>query len=145
MGRYIDAERLIETHHFATRHRSYSLRDKYRLLRYGMGADAFNHGDYGRALELFESASQPPVSLGVDTFENQTSPRLDYYRGRTLEALGRKQDARRAYTRSIAGLSQLSGDRDSWSSDNFFMVLSLDRLGRAGEATQLEKHFVNFA
>ena len=145
MGRYSDAERLIETHRFATRHRSYSLRDKYRLLRFGMGAEAFNHHDYRRALALFESASQPPVSLGVDTFENQTSPRLDYYRGRTLEALGRHDDAHRAYMKSIAGLTQLSGDRDSWSSDNFFMVLSLDQLGRPGEATQLEKHFANFA
>ncbi len=145
MGRYKDAEHLIDTHTFATRHRSYGLRDKYRLMRCGMGAEAFNRGDYGRALQFFQSALHPPVSLGVDTFENQTSPRLDYYIGRTLEALGRKDDARRAYEKSIFGLKDLSGDRDSWSSENFFMVLSLDRLGRSEEATQLEKHFANFA
>jgi tetratricopeptide (TPR) repeat protein len=145
MGRYSEAERLIATHSFAIRHRSYGLRDKYRVLRCGMGAKAFLRGDYRQALELFESALHPPASLGVDTFDNQGSPRLDYYIGRTLEALGRNEDARRAYEKSIAGLQQLSGDRDSWSSDNFFMVLSLDRLGRSDEAGRLEKHFANFA
>lgn len=145
MGSYRDAERVIETHHFATRHRSYGLRDQYRLLRCGMGAQAFRRGDYRRALQLFESAFHPPVSLGVDTFADQPSPRIEYYIGRTLDALDEKDQARGAYEKSIAGLDQLSGDRDSWSSDNFLMVLSLDRLGRSDEATHLEKHFSDFA
>ena len=145
IGRYSGAEHLIATHTFAIRHRSYGLRDKYRLMRCGLGAKAFLQGEYRQALELFESALHPPASLGVDTFENQASPRLEYYIGRSLEALGRKDDASRAYEKSIVGLEQLSGDRDSWSSENFFMILSLDRLGRSDEAARLEKHFANFA
>ncbi len=145
MGRYKDAERLIATHDFAIRHRSYGLRDKYRLMCSGMAAVAFNSGDYGKALKLFQAALNPPASLGVDTFANQSSPHIEYYIGRTLDALGRKDEARQAYTRSIAGLAQLSGDRDSWSADNFFMVLALDRLGRSEEASRLEQHFLNFA
>jgi tetratricopeptide (TPR) repeat protein len=39
----------------------------------------------------------------------------------------------------------LSGDRDSLSSDNYFMVLALDRLGRREEADRLEKRFEEFA
>ena len=144
-GRYDEAERLVETHPFAPRHRTYTLRDKYRLMRYAMGAAAFNRKDYAGALKLFESALKPPVSLGVDDFQFQASPRLQYYLGRTLEALGRTPEAHQAYEKGLSGVEQLSGDRDSWNSENYFMVLSLDRLGRATEAVSLEKHFENFA
>ncbi len=144
-GRYDEAQRLIDTHQFATRHRTYSLRDKYRIMRYGLGAEAFDRGDYPQALKLFESALIPPVSLGVDTFQGQNSPRIYYYIGRTHDALGKKEEAREAYQKSITGVGQLSGDRDSWSSDNFFMVLALDRLGRHEEAVNLSKHFATFA
>jgi tetratricopeptide (TPR) repeat protein len=144
-GRYQDAEKLIATHEFEPRHRSYGLRDKYRAMRYGMGAAAFNQGRYAEALALFESSMKPPVSLGVDTFQFQSTPRLQYFLGRTLDALGRQAEARRAYEKGIEGVEQLSGDRDSWNSENFYMVLSLERLGRKAEASQLTKHFVDFA
>jgi tetratricopeptide (TPR) repeat protein len=144
-GRYDEAERLVESHPFAPRHRSYGLRDKYRLMRFAMGANAFNQKDYARAWKMFESAMQPPVSLGVDDFQSQMSPRLQYYLGRTLEALGRAGEARQAYEKGLSGVQQLSGDRDSWNSGNYFMVLSLDRLGRSAESAALEKHFENFA
>jgi len=144
MGRYGEAERLIQTHTFSPRHRSYGLRDKYRMMRYAGGAIAFNRGDYAAALQQFESSAKPPVSLGVDDFQFQASPRLQYYLGRTYEALDRKQEARAAYEKALVGVEQLSGDRDSWSSENYYMVLSLDRLGRGGEAAKLQKHFSDF-
>jgi tetratricopeptide (TPR) repeat protein len=145
LGRYDSAERLIQTHTFSTHHRSYTLRDEYRAMRYGLGGKAFNRRDFSRAQSLFDEALQPPVSLGVDTFQNQASPRLDYYRGRVLEAQGKTAEAHTAYERAIAGVQQLSGDRDSWNSENFFMVLALDRLKRQDEALKLEQHFVKFA
>lgn len=145
MGRYDEAQQLLETHQFSTRHRSYGLRDRYRVLRYGLGSQALNHGDYAAALSFFQSALHPPVSLGVDTFQNQNSPRLEYYIGRAQESLGRNDEARRSYERAISGMEQLTGDRDSWNSENFFMVLALDRLNRAEEAKKLEPHFVKFA
>ncbi len=144
-GRYNEAERLIETHAFAPRHRTYGLRDKYRVARYGEGAEAFKRGNYTRALELFQSSLRPPVSLGVDDFQAQASPRIEYYIGRTLEAMGQHDAALQAYQKSVAGMDQLSGDRDSWSSENFFMVLALERLGRGQEAARLTEHFKNFA
>jgi tetratricopeptide (TPR) repeat protein len=144
-GHYDDAARLIATHEFGPRHRSYGLRDKYRLLCYAQGADAFNRGDYAAAAKRFEAAAKPPASLGIDDFQSQSSPRQQYYLGRAYEALGRTEDARAAYQRATEGVSQLSGDRDSWNSENFFMVLSLDRLGRRAEADTLAKRFVSFA
>ena len=50
-GRYDEAEKLIATHQFAPRHRTYGLRDKYRFMRYGMGAAAFRAGEYEEALQ----------------------------------------------------------------------------------------------
>jgi tetratricopeptide (TPR) repeat protein len=110
-----------------------------------MGTVAFNHGKYAEALTLFEAAMQPPVSLGVDTFVFRASPQMQYYLGRTLEALGKKTEPKAAYEKGLEGIEQLSGDRDSWNSENFYMVLSLDRLGRADEAKKLIKHFQDFA
>lgn len=144
-GDYQAAEKLIETHRFAPRHRTYNLRDQYRYLRYGMGSVAFRKGAYEEALRLFQSALKPPVSLGVDDFQFQSAPRVEFYIGRTLEALGWKADAAAAYQTSVRGVESLSGDRDSWNSENFYMVLSLEKMGRAAEAASLLKHFEDFA
>lgn len=144
-GRYKDADEIVRTHTFAPRHRSTILRDEYRSLRYGMGAADFNRGDYAGALAEFQAALKPPVSLGVDDFQFVSTPRAYYYIGRTLEAMGRKQDADAAYNESIRGVDLLSGDRDSWNSDNFFAVLALQRLGQDEKARSLTSHFKGFA
>jgi tetratricopeptide (TPR) repeat protein len=81
----------------------------------------------------------------MDDFQDQVSPRLDYWRGRVLEASGRQSEARAAYEHALSGLTTLSGDRDSWSSENFSMTLALRRLGRAPEAAVLEEKFEEFA
>jgi tetratricopeptide (TPR) repeat protein len=144
-GRYPEAGRIVETHAFTPRHRSYGLRDTYRLMRSAAAARAFQRGDFPAALGLLDSALHPPVSLGMDDFEDQVSPRLDYWRGRVLEASGRQADAHAAYEHALSGLTTLSGDRDSWSSENFSMTLALRRLGRAPEAAVLEEKFEEFA
>jgi tetratricopeptide (TPR) repeat protein len=144
-GQYQDADAIVKTHTFAPRHRSTTLRDAYRNLRYGMGAVAFNHHDYAQALAIFQSALKPPVSLGVDDFQFESTPKVYYYIGRTLEALGRKQDAADAYRASASDIDLLSGDRDSWNSENFYAVLALDRLGEVDKARALIPHFDGFA
>lgn len=143
-GQYAEAERLIAEHTFSPRHRSYALRDKFRLMRYAEGAAALNRGDFAGALRKFEESARPPVSLGIDDFASQSTPRQQYYLGRAYEALGRKQDAQAAYAKASQGFDQLSGDRDSWSSENYFMVLALERLGTTAEAARLQKHFLDF-
>jgi tetratricopeptide (TPR) repeat protein len=144
-GKYQEAKSIIDDHTFAPRHRTYTVREEYRELNYGMGAVAFNKGDYAQALKLFQAALKPPVSLGVDNFELTSTPRADYYIGRTLEAMGRKEEAKQSYEHALRGIDQLTGDRDSWNSDNFYMVLSLERLGRHPQAQELSKHFSGFA
>jgi len=144
-GRYEEADQIVNTHKFLPRHRYTILRDEYRNLRYGMGAIAFNKGDYAQALLLFQSALKPPVSLGVDDFQFESTPRVHYYIGRALEALGRKDEAAAAYKKSTDGVDILTGDRDSWNSENYFMILSLEKLGRADRAKELLPHFEGFA
>jgi tetratricopeptide (TPR) repeat protein len=144
-GDYASATRIVESHTFAPRHRTYGLRDKYRMLRYAEGTSAFKQGDYARALQNFESARKPPVSLGMDDFESQVSPRLQYYLGRAHEAMGHTVEATQAYQKGLAGVESLSGDRDSWNSENWFMVASLVRLGRTAEADRLEMRFEDFS
>ena len=65
--------------------------------------------------------------------------------GRALEALGRTDAEKAAYTKAIQGVEQLSGDRDSWNSENFHMVLALEHLGRKEEAARLVGHFEEIA
>ncbi len=144
-GRYRDAEDIIAHHTFAPRHRTYTVREEYRELKYGEGAAAFNKGDYQQALQLFNEALTPPVSLGVDNFEHQSTPRIHYYIGRTYEALGQKEKARQAYEQSIYGVDHLVGSSDALSSENFYMLLSLDKLGRHQQAVDLMKQFQSFA
>ncbi len=145
-GKFQDAQQIVDHHIFLPVHRTYSLRDEYRELEYGMGAQAFNKGNYEQALKFFQAALKPPASLGMDDFELQSTPRIHYYIGRTLDALGRKQEAVQAYEESIRGVDQLTGGgSDSWSPENFFMVFSLQRLGRDQESAELVKQFQTVA
>jgi tetratricopeptide (TPR) repeat protein len=140
-GKYNDAQALIDQHTFAPRHRTYTVRTEYRQLKYGMGTVAFNKGQYEQALKLFEAALTPPVSLGVDNFTDQSTPRIHYYIGRTLDALGRKDEARKAYEESAARADRIAGAVGTMNADTFYTLFSLDRLGRHQEAADLLKHF----
>lgn len=60
-GKYAEAEHLIQTHRFAPRHRSYGLRDKYRIMRYAMASQAARRRDYATALR--ELDSQPATRI----------------------------------------------------------------------------------
>lgn len=144
-GDYSAVDSLISSHEFAQRHRDYGLRDKYRFMRYGLGARAYQKGEYNQALRQIELALFPPGSLGADDFEFQSAPRLYYYLGKVLEKSGDKAQAKESFEKSIVGWDQLSGDRDSWNSENFYMALSLDRLGRHEGARKMLQSMRNFA
>jgi tetratricopeptide (TPR) repeat protein/DUF971 family protein len=145
-GKFQAAQDIIDQHTFLPVHRTYTLRDAYRELKYGQGAQAFHEGNYQEALKFFQSALKPPASLGMDDFEMQSAPRIYYYIGRTYDAMGKKQEAEQAYKDSIRGVEQLTGGgSDSYSAENFFMTFSLDRLGRKKEAASLVKQFQTVA
>jgi tetratricopeptide (TPR) repeat protein len=143
--RYADAQAVVDTHKFQPRHRSYGLRDKYRFLQFGLAAAAFRAAQYDKALAHLQSAQKPPVTLGVDDFANQVTPRMAYYQARVLEAQGQPDAARKLYEQNVAIIPTLSGDRDSWSADNVYILYSLDRLNRRAEADRLVSRFENFA
>ncbi len=62
-----------------------------------------------------------------------------------LDKSGDKARAKETFEKSIVGWDQLSGDRDSWNSENFYMALSLDRLGRHEGAQKMLQSMRNFA
>lgn len=144
-GNYAEAGTIVRTHEFSPRHRDTQLRDQYRALMYAEGSRAYVGGNYEKALAAFHMAETPPASLGIDDFQFESTPRLHFYLGRTLEALHRKSEADGAYERTIKDVDLTAGDRASYNSDNFFMLLALDRLGRRQEADALAARFRAFA
>ncbi|MBN2288918.1 MAG: DUF5107 domain-containing protein [Candidatus Glassbacteria bacterium] len=144
-GDYRKADSLIHAHEFTQRHRHYGLRDKYRFMRYGMAARACQAGDYQEALRQYEMAMFPPSSLGADDFQYQMAPRLHYYQGMVYRKLGKEKQAIGAFESGITGWQQLSGDRDSFNSENFYIVLSMMELGRRAEAEDILRKMENFA
>ncbi|MBW7996121.1 MAG: DUF5107 domain-containing protein [Candidatus Glassbacteria bacterium] len=136
-GELAAAESLFTSHKFEQRHRDYSLRDKFRWLQYGFAAREFERGGYDDALEHLRQAQFPPSNLGVDDFQFQSAPRLHYYRGLVLEAAGRDSEAREAFQQSSTGWDQLAVDRDSWNSRNYYMALSLEKLGETAGSERI--------
>ena len=144
-GHYDQAGEIVRTHEFSPRHRDTQLRDQYRALMYAEGSRAYVREDYATALKLFHQAEAPPASLGIDDFQFQSIPRLHYALGRTLEAMHQMTQARQAYEQTIKDVDLTAGDRETWNSDNFLMLLALDRLGRTKEADALADQFRAFA
>lgn len=144
-GNYRSADSLIASHVFGQRHRDYSLRDKYRFLRYALGAKAFQRGDYTAARDEFERALYPPSSLGADDFQYQSAPRVHYYMGVSLLKNGRNADARAEFEKAASGWEFLKGDRDSYNSENLFMALALRELGQKEQSARLLDAMKRFA
>jgi tetratricopeptide (TPR) repeat protein len=144
-GRYSEADEVIAKHTFSPRHRDTQLRDTYRSLKYAEAGQAFTAGRYANSLELLQAVANPPATLGVDDFQFEATARLRFYLGRTYEALGKQEEARKEYEQSVSAVDLTAGDHASYSSDNVFMLLALDRLGRKAEADVIAPRFIDFA
>lgn len=144
-GRYADAESMIRSHTFAPRHRDTQLRDSYRALKYAEAGKAYTAGDYSAAYAALEAIATPPATLGVDDFQFEATPRLNYDRGLVLQKLGKAPEAQAEFTAAVKHADLTSGDKASYNSDNIFVLLALDRLGRKGEADALAVKFADFA
>jgi hypothetical protein len=91
---------------------------------------------------VMQAALKRPANLGLDNPELQSAPRIDYYIRRTLDTLGRQQGTQQAYLQSMGEVDHLAGGgADSWSPDNFLMVLSLEQLGWRQEVGELARQF----
>jgi tetratricopeptide (TPR) repeat protein len=144
-GDYVAADEIVKEHTFSPRHRDYSLRELYRALKYAEGARAFHRKQYDEALSLFHAVEEAPPNLGIDDFVFQSTARLQYALGKTYAALGKKDEARESYEKSIRVVDLTAGDRASYNSDNFYMLLSMRELGRKQEAADLAVKFEEFA
>ena len=144
-GRYADAEQVIGTHTFAPRHRETQLRDSYHSLKVAEAGKAYAASDYARAYAALEAVATPPATLGVDDFQFEATPRLNYDRGLTLDALGRRTEAQAEFNNAVKHADLTSGDRASYNSESIFVLFALDRLGRKQEADALAEKFASFA
>lgn len=144
-GQHDTAEGLIQKHTFATRHRRYKLRDKYRVLRYGEGAQVYHRGGYEKALSLFQSALRPPPSLGIDTFANQDSPRLEYYIGELLKLWGSVLKRRRPINERLKALTNFRVIEAAGTVRTSSWYWNLICLSRGDEGGRLEAKFEHFA
>lgn len=144
-GRYADAEHTIQTHTFSPRHRDTQLRDDYRSLKYAEAGKAYTAGRYADAFAALEAVASPPATLGVDDFQFEATPRLNYDRGVALDALGKQAEARQEYEAAVKHADLTSGDTASYNSDSVSVLFALDRLGRKPEADALAVKFHDFA
>jgi tetratricopeptide (TPR) repeat protein len=78
---------------------TWSLFNKAHVAR---GQARFEKKDYAAALEDFQAALTYPDNLGVGRSNKPEEAAAQYWRGKTLEALGRAQEARAAWTAGAA-------------------------------------------
>ena len=144
-GRYADAEKIINSHTFAPRHRDTQLRDSYRLLKYAEAGKLFREKKFEDAYAALRAIAAPPETLGVDDFHFEATPRLNYDQALVLDAMGRHDESVAQLNDAVRHADLTSGDRGSYNSDSIFVLLALDRLNRKEEALELTTKFHDFA
>ncbi len=129
-GRYDDAIRLLDSHHFHVWEGGGQIHD-YFVHAHLLRGSAFMLGkDYARALQDFELADTYPENLEVGRpIQGGRRAQVWHFIGTALEALERNEAARAAYAES-AGMER------GWSELSYFRGMSLKRLGRIREAEE---------
>lgn len=69
----------------------------FHQARLQRGLEAFERGEFAAALADFEAALTYPPNLGVGRSNRPPEAKAQYWRGRALEALGRHEEARKAW------------------------------------------------
>ncbi len=129
-GRYNDAIRLLDGHHFHVWEGGGQIHDYHVHAHLLRGSAFMRRKDYAQALQDFERADSYPENLEVGRpIHGGRRAQVLYFIGTALEALGRKEAARKAYAES-AGI-----DRD-WSESSFYQGMSFKRLGKAKAAEE---------
>jgi hypothetical protein len=111
---------------------------QYTAARLLLGQQALDDGDAATAHRHFSLAMETPASLGEAYHPLQAKADVNYWIGRSLQALGRNDEARAAFEAS----ANESGDFAEMSvADHsplsFYRGLSLRDLGREGDAEAL--------
>jgi tetratricopeptide (TPR) repeat protein len=111
------------------------IHEVYVWARLARGRARLEAGDAEEALEEFRAAVAVPANIEVGRDAEAHLPVVRFHEGLALQALGRKEEALRAF-RWTAEVSSPSGP------DHYWVGLSLERLGRGDEALS---HFEGLA
>lgn len=79
----------------------------------GRGREYFEKKDLAAALKDFEAALTYPANLNVGRPDKPEEAQAQYWRGKTLEALGRLADARAAWQAGAAGKGKSEAEKES--------------------------------
>ena len=102
--RYGDAIDLLEsTPYFVNWEGQTVTWDIFNQAHLERGRKRFENKDLKGALEDFEAALTYPDNIGVGRSNKPREARAQYWRGKTLQALGRLEDARSAWKEGTAG------------------------------------------
>jgi tetratricopeptide (TPR) repeat protein len=119
---------------------------QYATARISLGREALEAGDAESALNHFATAMSPPANLGEAYHLLQAKADVNYWVGRALKALGRKEEADRHFL--------LSAEEDGDFSDmevtahsplSYYRGLSLRELDRESEALAMFEDLGRFA
>ncbi len=111
----------------------------------GLGKQALDRGDVEHALECFESAFDAPHNLGEQYHLLQAKADVNYWRGKTLHVLGRKEEANTAFEASVSeGFDFLGMEVVPFSPISYFKGLALKELGRKTEAETFFKSMLEY-
>ena len=112
--RYTEAIDLLEsTPYFVNWEGQTITWDIFHKAHMKRGEARFEKKDYAGALRDFEAALTYPENIGVGCSNRPREARAQYWRGKTLEALGRRDEARSAWRQGAAG-SEHSGEQNKY-------------------------------
>jgi tetratricopeptide (TPR) repeat protein len=127
-GDYGDALKWLTTHHFKSWEGQYGIHQYWIQSNIKQGDIEFASGRYKKALEHYKLSVTYPDNLEVAEQQNTIHARKHFKIGRTLEALGEKEQAQKYFNQVVA---------DKVSTDNayqFYRGQALKALGKKKQA-----------
>jgi tetratricopeptide (TPR) repeat protein len=138
LGRYDQAIDLLENHHFHIWEGGGMIHDVYvdaHLLR---GQERFKAKKYREASKDFEAALEYPNNLEVGKpHRDARASQVNYFIGTAHEALGRPEQARRCFEKSVA-------EQYGWSEIRYYQGLACRKLDREREAIEVFDGLIKF-
>ncbi|OHB73037.1 MAG: hypothetical protein A2Z25_06620 [Planctomycetes bacterium RBG_16_55_9] len=112
--RYTDAIDLLEATPYFVNWEGQSVTwDIFHKAHVERGQKRFEEKDFAGALHDFEAALTYPENIGVGRSNRPREALAEYWRGKALEALGRREEARAAWQKGAAGHA-LSGEQNEY-------------------------------
>jgi len=144
-GRYGEALKWLNTHHFHTWESRYDVHQYWVESHLRQGRLEFEAGNYGKALEHYTLSLTYPPNLEIDEQPDTIHARKRYYVALALEALGRKEEAGKMFE-TVAQDNPKPG-----SAFQYYRGKALEKLGQKDRARRvyrkmledLERHGVS--